>query len=76
MNLGPAFQPPDADAATCSHPAHRKFAWFARDDRAKEGKVLCIVCMACCTVLRGAYREDEAAPATRNQVATAYKAEG
>ena len=39
--------------ATCQHPATRRFAWFARDDTAPGGQVLCVCCSDCGAVLQG-----------------------
>jgi hypothetical protein len=50
-DLGPCFTCPPADPAACRHPVDHRFAWYARDDTAKSGHVLCVVCMACDTVL-------------------------
>jgi hypothetical protein len=47
--LGPCFTAPKL--APCPHPDNAKFAWFARDDTAKDGQVYCVVCMSCGAVL-------------------------
>mgnify|MGYP000884199019 FL=1 len=51
--LGPCFTAPQLDPATCPHAEPHRFAWFARDDTAEDGRVLVQVCMACDTVLSG-----------------------
>lgn len=38
----------------CQHPLTRRFAWFARDDTAPGGQVLCVACCDCGAVLQGA----------------------
>jgi len=45
---------PEPSTAACQHPAARNFAWFARDDTAAGGQVLCIACCDCGAVLQGA----------------------
>lgn len=35
--LGPCFTAPQLDPATCPHAEPHRFAWFARDDTAKDG---------------------------------------
>lgn len=42
-------QPP-----ACPHPPTRLYSWFARDDGAQSGRVLCVACCACGAVLTGA----------------------
>lgn len=37
----------------CPHPPHRIYAWFARDDTAPKGQVLCAACCECGAVLKG-----------------------
>lgn len=43
----------DPNGAPCYHPPARLFAWYARDDTAPGGQVLCVVCLECQTVLAG-----------------------
>jgi len=38
----------------CMHAPRRIYSWFARDDREPSGKVLCIACLDCGAVLKGA----------------------
>ena len=38
---------------TCTHPPERLHAWWARDDTAPGGQVLCVACNACGAVLQG-----------------------
>ena len=51
--LGPCFTAERVDPAICKHPPTVLFAWYARDDTAKTGKVLVVVCMACDTINPG-----------------------
>lgn len=44
--------------AACIHPSARLYAWWARDDSAPDGRVLCCGCMACGAVLAGAALEE------------------
>lgn len=41
-------------AQPCQHPPTRRFAWFARDDTAPGGQVLCVACCDCGAILQGA----------------------
>lgn len=41
-------------AQPCQHPPARRYAWFARDDTAPGGTVLCVACCDCGAVLAGA----------------------
>ena len=43
----------DPDLTTCHHPPARRFAWFARDDAAPGGQVLCVACCDCGAVVQG-----------------------
>ena len=40
---------------TCTHPPERLHAWWARDDTAPGGQVLCVACNACGAVLQGGF---------------------
>lgn len=42
-----------ADTVACQHPPERYYSWYARDDRAPRGRVLCVVCCDCGHVLLG-----------------------
>ena len=44
---------PVHSTAVCPHPPARQRAWFARDDTAPAGQVLCIACCDCGAVLAG-----------------------
>jgi hypothetical protein len=41
-------------SASCRHPSASIRAWYARDDSAPNGQVLCIACCKCGAVLKGA----------------------
>ena len=43
----------DPDQTPCQHPPARRFAWFARDDSAPGGEVLCVCCSQCGGILQG-----------------------
>lgn len=45
---------PKPEPAACNHPVARRFAWYARDDAAPGGLVLCVACSDCGAVLQGA----------------------
>ena len=46
-HLGPAFDPRDADPATCTHPEARRFWATAYDAGSPTGRVLWSACGAC-----------------------------
>ena len=61
-------QPPPAipEPPPCVHPPRRRFAWFARDDSADEGLVLCVACCDCGAVLTGGVTLSELLEAKRH----------
>lgn len=48
-----------ADGTPCKHPAGRLWAWYARDDTAPGGQVLCVACCDCGAVLAGGVTLEE-----------------
>ena len=47
---------------TCTHPSERLHAWWARDDTAPGGQVLCVACNECGAVLQGGAGDGPAWP--------------
>lgn len=47
---------PKVDPDLCNHPPTRLYVWWARDDRAPGGRVLCVACYDCGKVLNGGVR--------------------
>ena len=56
MDPGAAVRPILAKhtaGGACQHPTTRLYSWFARDDTAPDGQVLCVCCSQCGAILTG-----------------------
>jgi hypothetical protein len=56
--LAPAFGAPRADPASCTHPGMYAFVWEAAAPEEPSGRITCVRCMACGTVVRGGVDPD------------------